>query len=80
MCNTVSELCNKRVENYYDEYNKLSDVKKNKYSQKFKPKNLKLEDYDYDGWFTKEELDDEEQLDDMPPPEGDEKAAVRRCS
>ena len=28
MCNTVSELCNKRFENYYDEYNKLSDVKK----------------------------------------------------
>ena len=38
---------------------------------KFKPKNLKLEDYDYDGWITVEELDDEE-LDDMPPVETDE--------
>ena len=26
--NTVSELHNKRFENYYDEYNKLPDVKK----------------------------------------------------
>ena len=36
--NTVGELYNKRFENYYDEYNKLSDVKKIK---KFKSKNLK---------------------------------------
>ena len=40
--------------------------------KKFKPKNLKLEDYDYDGWFTKEELDGEEKLDDMPPIKSDE--------
>ena len=26
--NTVSELYNKRFENYYDEYNKLPDIKK----------------------------------------------------
>ena len=26
--NIVSELCNKSFENYYDEYDKLSDVKK----------------------------------------------------
>ena len=26
--NTVSELYDKRFDNYYDEYNKLSDVKK----------------------------------------------------
>ena len=36
------------------------------------PKNLKLEDYDYDGYFTEEKLDNEEELDDMPPLEGDE--------
>ena len=27
-------------------------LKKNKYNKKCKPKNLKLEDYGYDGWFT----------------------------
>ena len=27
--NTVSELYNKRFDNYYDEYNKFLDVKKN---------------------------------------------------
>ena len=30
--NTVSELHNTRFENYYHEYNKLSDVKKYKYN------------------------------------------------
>ena len=28
--------------------------------------------YDYDEWFIEEELDDEEELDGMAPPEGDE--------
>ena len=46
-------------------------LKKNKYNKKFKSKNLKLEDYDYDGWLGEDELDDEEKLDDMPP-RGDE--------
>ena len=32
--------------------------------QKFKPKNWKLKDYDYDEWFTEDQLDDEEELDD----------------
>ena len=49
LCNTVRESYNKRFKNHSDEYNKLSDVKKNKYNKKFKPKNWKLEDYDYDG-------------------------------
>ena len=30
--NTMSELYKKRFENYYDEYNKLPDVKKKKIS------------------------------------------------
>ena len=64
--NIVSELYNRMFENYYDEYNKLSGNKKNTYDQKLKPKNFKLEDVDYDGWFTEEELDD------MPPLEGEE--------
>ena len=37
--NTVSELHNKRFENYYDKYNKLLAVKKSIYSKKFKCKN-----------------------------------------
>ena len=44
--NTVTELYNRRFENYYDEYNELSAVKKNKLDRKFKPINLKLKDYD----------------------------------
>ena len=51
--NTVSELYNKRFENYYDEYDELSAVKEDKLDQKFKPINLKLKDYD--GSFTEEE-------------------------
>ena len=57
--NTVSELCNKRFRTYYDEYNEWSDVKKDRLNQKFKPINLKPEDYDYDGWFTEEDLNDD---------------------
>ena len=45
-------------------------LKKNKYNEKFQPKDLKLEYYDYDEWFTEEKLDDEEELDDMLPLEG----------
>ena len=68
----MSKLYKKRFESYYDEYNKLTDIKKNKYNKKFNPKNLKLEDYDYDVWFTEEELNDEEKIDEMLPLEGDE--------
>ena len=55
---------------------------KYKLDKQFKPINLKLKDYDYDGWFTEEELDDktleghEEELDDLPPLEGDEREAI----
>ena len=53
-----------------------------KLDKKLKPINLKLKDYDYDGWFTEEELDDktleghEEELDDLLPLEGDEREAI----
>ena len=55
---------------------------KYKLDKKFKPINLKLKDYDYYGWFTEEELDDktleghEEELDDLPPLEGDEREGI----
>ena len=40
-------------------------LKKNKYNQKFNPKNLKCEEYNYDGWFKEDEFDDEEDLYDI---------------
>ena len=70
--NTVSELYNKKFENYYNEHNELSDVKTDKVVRKFRPISLRLKEYDHDGLFTEEELDNEEELDDMPPLEGDE--------
>ena len=42
MCNTVSELYNKRVEYYYDEYTELLDARKNQLDQNFKLINLIL--------------------------------------
>ena len=76
-CNRASELYNKRFKNYYYEYNELSEAKKDKLGQKLKSINLKnidyrLKEYDYDGFFTEEELYDDRKLDDMPPLEGDE--------
>ena len=62
--NTVSELKSRF-------FVKSSDLRKNKYNKKFKPKNLKLEDYDNDAWFKEKEYD-EEVLDDMPLLESDE--------
>ena len=73
--NTKSELYNKRFENYYGQYDELSDTEIDKLNQKFKLINLKLKDYDYDGWSTEEELDnkrlegDEEGLNYLPPQE-----------
>ena len=37
--NKVSGLYNKRFIHYYNEYNELSNVKKDQLNQKFKPKN-----------------------------------------
>ena len=34
----------------------LSDVKKDKLDQKLKPMNLKLKDYNYDGWFYRKRI------------------------
>ena len=69
---TLSGLYNKMLKGFYDGYNELSDAKRDNLHQKFKPRNLKLKGYDYDEWFTEEQLDDEEKLDDLPPLEGDE--------
>ena len=81
MVDAAAELHNKQFEKYYDKYEKLSDVEKNKLNLKFKPINLILEAYEYKGYFTEEESDDktlkgdEEEIADlssMPPLEKDE--------
>ena len=66
----ASELYNKFLEIYY-EYNELSDNKRNKMDPKYKPKELFLEEYNYDGWCENEELFDTRKTDekstDLPP-------------
>ena len=52
MYNNVSELYDKRIKNYDDEYNELSVVKKDKLNQKLKPINLERKVYDYDECFA----------------------------
>ena len=42
-----------------DEYEKLSDAKKNKLGHKFKPITLRLKDHNYVGWFIEEKSNDE---------------------
>ena len=85
MYDAATELRNKRFEKHYDEYEKLLDGRKKKLDLKFNPINLKLEDYDYDGWLTEKESDDKtlesdkkENLDDLPPLEGDEEEEERK--
>ena len=58
--NTVNELYKKGL-NMMNmiKYQTLKNINKKK---KIKPKNLKFEGYDYDGWFTEKELDYEEHL------------------
>ena len=51
-----SELYNNPFRQYYDEYYKLSAAGKNNLDHRYRPINLKLEDYDV--FFTKEEWDD----------------------
>ena len=44
----IKENLKNLCKNYYDEYNELSVVKKDKLSQKLKPISVKLKVYDYD--------------------------------
>ena len=53
MYNIASELYNNFLEFskiYYDEYNELSDDKRNKMDPKDKPEELFLKEYNFDGW------------------------------
>ena len=49
-----SELYNSFLETCNDEYNELSDDKRNKMDPKYDPKNLFLEEYDYSVWSENE--------------------------
>ena len=67
--NKVNKLYNKSFENYDNEYNILSDVKKNKFDLTLKLINLKLKNYDCDEWVTEGEKElNEEEWHDLPPP------------
>ena len=61
MYDAAPELYSKRFEKNHDEFKKLSNIEKNNLDNKLKPINLKLEVYNYNGCFTKEELDDKTQ-------------------
>ena len=67
---------NEFLEIYHDKYNKFSDAKKGKLDDKYDPKELFLEGYDYSVWSenNEESIDKEESTDVplMPPLEGDE--------
>ena len=42
-------IMNMNNDGYYDEYKKLFDAKKNTFNHNYKPRNLRLKDYDYKG-------------------------------
>ena len=59
---------------YFDEYNELSDVKRNEMKHKYNPKKLFLKKYNSYYWSDKKELVDKEEsvdLSDIPPLAGD---------
>ena len=64
MCNKASELSNGLLETYSGEYYYLSDSKSSNMDPKYDIANLILVEYDYSGWYN--------ELDDLPPLEGDE--------
>ena len=45
----ATELYNKQFKKHYDEHKKSLDAKNNKLDHTYKPINLRLEDYDYNG-------------------------------
>ena len=85
MYDNASELYNEYLEIYYDQYMALSDAKKKNLGNKYDPKNLFLQGYDYGVWLEestdKEKLTDQDELTDippMPPQKGDEVEVPKR--
>ena len=75
MSDTASELYNKLLETYFDEYKELSGAKINKMDPKYDPESLFLNTYNYEPRFENEELANKEEsvdLSDMPPLERNE--------
>ena len=81
MYDTASELYNKLLETYFDEYNELSDAKRKNIELKYDPTSLFLKTYNYDLWLENEELTDKEEsvdLSEMTSLEGDEEVKERK--
>ena len=81
MFDSASTLYNAFPGIYFDEYNDLPDAKRSNMDPKYASNNLELEDFSYDEWFTEEPdystvNDDEEELGDLLPLEGDEEVKV----
>lgn len=51
--NTASKLHNELLTTCFDEYNDLSDAKRNKMNLKYDSANLALDEYDYSEWYKK---------------------------
>ena len=65
---TASELYNEFLEIYHDKYNKFFDAKKRQLGDKYDPKELFLDGYDYSVWSeNNEESADKEESTDVPP-------------
>ena len=70
MYDTASKCYNEILENYFNEYEKISDAKARKINLKCESTNLMLTKKDYKGWFTEKESADttlKEEFADLPP-------------
>ena len=56
MSDTASELYNKLLETYFDEYNELSGAKINKMDPKYEPESLFLNTYNYEPRFENDTI------------------------
>ena len=71
MYDAAPELYNELLGTYFDEYEDFSDEKRSNVDPKYDPPNGTLEVYDYGEWY-KENLSEEEKLDNLQPREVDE--------
>ena len=67
MYNTASVLYNGLLRIYFDEYYELPDVKRNKITNKYDPKQFFLKAYNYEVWLENEESTDKEEFSNLPP-------------
>ena len=71
------------LESFLKKYYKLSDVERKIIRSKYGPTNLFLETYNLEPWFENEKStnttrkSDKEELDDLPPLEGDEEKVTK---